>query len=46
VHNARLHHGRPEHGLDRLREAFKAVNARDEDVLDAALLEFLDRRPA
>jgi hypothetical protein len=36
VHHARLHHGLGEDRLDRLGEPLQAVDAADEDVLDAA----------
>ena len=39
VHDARLHDGLGEDRLDRLREALQAVDAADQDVCDAALLE-------
>lgn len=39
MHDARLHRGVGEDALERLREALEAVDARDEDVLDAAVLE-------
>ena len=39
VHDARLHRRPGEHGLDRLGEPFEPVDAADQDVLDAALLE-------
>src|SRR3954454_13528879 len=42
VHDARLRPGGGEDGLDRLREAGQAVDAGDQDVLDAALLEFVE----
>jgi hypothetical protein len=39
MHDAGLHRGLREHRLDRLRETFQPVDTRDQDVLDAALLE-------
>ena len=39
VHDARLHRGLREDRLDRLGEALQPVDAADQDVLDAALLE-------
>jgi hypothetical protein len=40
MHDARLHRGLWEDRLDRLGEPLKAVHAADEDVSDAAVLEF------
>ena len=42
MHDARLDRGLGEHGLDRLGESFEAVDARDQDVGDAALLELVE----
>jgi hypothetical protein len=39
MHDAGLHPRLWERGLDRFGEAFEAVDAGDQDVLDAALLE-------
>jgi hypothetical protein len=39
VNDARLHHGLGEDRLDRLREPLQPVDAADQDVPDAALLE-------
>jgi hypothetical protein len=39
VDNARLHHRLREDRLDRVGEAGESVDAGDEDVLDAAVLE-------
>jgi hypothetical protein len=39
VHDARLDRGLGEHGFDRFGEPFEAVDAADQDVLDAALFE-------
>ena len=39
VHHARLDHGLGEDRLDRLGEPFEPVDAADQDVADAALLE-------
>jgi hypothetical protein len=42
VHDARLDDGLREHRFDRLGEAFQAVAAGDEDVLDAAVFQLGD----
>ena len=42
VHDAGLHPGLRERRLDRLGEAFEAVDAADQDVLDAAALEVIE----
>jgi hypothetical protein len=39
VHDAGLHLGLREDGLDRFREALQPVDAADQDVADAALLQ-------
>jgi hypothetical protein len=46
VHDARLHPRGREDGFDRLGEALEAVDAADQDVVDAAALEVVeDRQP-
>jgi hypothetical protein len=42
VHDAGLHPGLRERRLDRLREALEAVDAADEDVLDAAAAQVVE----
>jgi hypothetical protein len=42
VHDAGLHPGRGEDGLDRLGEAGEPIDAADQDVLDAALVEVVE----
>jgi hypothetical protein len=39
MNDARLHPGLREHGLDRVGEALEPVDAGDQHILDAALLE-------
>src|SRR3954447_25582175 len=42
MHDAGLHYGAWKDGGDRLRKALQPVNDSDENVLDAAVLEFVD----
>src|SRR6202034_496572 len=42
VHDAGLHHGLREHRIDRFGKALEPVDHRNEDVIDAARLEFVD----